>query len=128
MRPERITEAFPQGSDEASYLVECARRLEELFIGLQWSVELGLALIALMNAHSIGFDDGFVLGDDSQLSKTIGYLEAELIVSSILQEPNEPAEWWRDMRLGPDGPRFGDDSFRLIWEHVKDHPSVAVVT
>lgn len=126
LRPDRIRAAYPNDSHEAAYLLECARRLDEVFAARAWSVERGLALVAFLNAHSVQFSDGFVIGDDSVLARTIGYVEAELITAAIAEDLGT-ADWWQGKRRGPHSPRIADATYLGLVELIRDHPGVVAI-
>ncbi|MEM6293986.1 MAG: hypothetical protein AAGA54_22100 [Myxococcota bacterium] len=124
MRDDRIREEFDSDGPELVYLLECARRLEAVFAPSEWTLERGITLISILNAFSIRFCDGFVIGDTSEDWKLLGFAEAEAVVAAISSEPNQSAEWWRDVRLGPRRPKTTDELFFEMKAEIVSAPGV----
>lgn len=124
IKEERILEEYDPESEDCRYLLECARRLDSVLHSVGWSVELGLALVSLLNACSVRFRDGFVVNEGPRMETLIGYAEAEAIVAAICSRPDEDAEWWRNVRLGPGRPDVPDELYEDLRVIVTSDASV----
>jgi hypothetical protein len=121
----KIYDAYPPGDNEAEYLVEVGKRIQELLGPRQVDLDLGMALHQLLAIHSITLRDGFVINDVRELSKTIGNVEAALIVAALSEDPDRDDEWWNDQRLKYDykSPEY-DAFFEQLLQELRAHPLV----
>ncbi len=98
MKLEYIHDSLPAESKEAHYLQEVCLRVDRI-IGVINSEVAGVALINFLALHTIHFDDEFIINDDCDLTKTLGYELASVAMAALCESPKYKAEEWKDIRL-----------------------------
>lgn len=101
MNIQKIIHSLGQNAPELNYVKEVAQRLGDI-LGDNLSYIETIALIDLISLNSIRFRDGFIVNDDSELVKTLGYALASIIGSVLCIHPDEEPYWWKDERLNFD--------------------------
>lgn len=83
MNPSTIESAYPAGDPEASYLVEAARRIENILGGKTIDPGLARALCFFLTAREVRFKDGFIINELRDFRRIIGNREAELVLCAL---------------------------------------------
>lgn len=73
---------------------EVVTRLEDA-LGSQLDLNQSLMLIQILTSYTFVYDDGFIINDDGDLIRIIGYSDAAAIVAAFWDEPAYDWEWFK---------------------------------
>jgi len=98
MRLSPIHEEYPDHCDERAYLTEVVTRLCRI-VGDSLDELHTVALMDTLVRQTYEFADGFVLNDETKLSRVLGYEEASVIGACLSAPPGREPAYWKRLRL-----------------------------
>jgi hypothetical protein len=73
---------------------EVVARLEDA-LGSELDLNQSLMLIQILTSYTFVYDDGFIINDEGDLIRGIGYSDAAAIVAAFWDEPAYDWEWFK---------------------------------
>ena len=125
MNEGKIAAIYGESSLETRYLIEVSRRMAKILNCRSLSVDETVALINILGTRTIRLNDGFLINDEADLTRTIGYEMACSVGAAICEDPDQEPEWWKWKRLSRE---FESDKYeeahRKILDEIVQHPDV----